>query len=187
MITLTPQHIKALAYPGMPADKVATWASKMGAACQKYSINTPRRLAHFFAQVTHESMGLYYVEEVWGPTPAQIGYEGRPDLGNTQPGDGYRYRGRGPIEVTGRVNYHVIGKRIGYDLENHPDQAAEIGVGSIIACDFWTTRFVSLNKIADSGGLEVVPAITRVVNGGLNGVDDRKRRYVQAARVFGTT
>lgn len=186
-MNITPQLIKPLAYYGMPDVTVATWATKLDTACQHAGITTPRRLAHFLAQVLHESGALFYVEEVWGPTATQLRYEGRLDLGNTQPGDGFRYRGRGPIEVTGRLNYLAIGKRIGYDLENKPDSASEIGVGSIIACDFWTTRFVSLNKLADRGGVEIVPAITRVVNGGLNGLPDRRSRYLQAAKLLGTS
>ncbi len=72
-------------------------------------INTPARAAAFLAQVGHESGQLRYLREIWGPTPAQVRYEGRADLGNAQPGDGKRFMGRGLIQITGRKNYADCG------------------------------------------------------------------------------
>ena len=175
--------IRTLAYPGMPAVLVQTWADKLGAACEQAHINTPQRLAHFLAQVTHESGGFRWMQELWGPSPAQIRYEGKLELGNTQPGDGKRYMGRGPMMLTGRANYRDTGRRIGYPLEAQPELASQIGVGSLIACDYWTTH--GLNTLADRGGLLTVRVITRVVNGGLNNLPDRERRYRLAARALG--
>ncbi len=182
---ITLKLTEQLAYPGMPTMWAQLWTDKLGAACAdpKAAINTPQRLAHFMAQVTHESAGFRYMAEIWGPTPAQAGYEGRLDLGNTQPGDGFRYRGRGPLQLTGRANYRTTGKRIGEPLEDHPELASEIGVGSLIACDYWTVH--GLNRLADQGGLSMVQPITRVVNGGLNGLADRERRYSLAAAALG--
>ena len=182
---ITADLIQRLAYPGMPAVLVQTWADKLSAACEKAGIDTPQRLAHFLAQLTHESGGFRWMQELWGPTPAQVRYEGRLDLGNTQPGDGRRYMGRGPLQLTGRANYRATGKRIGYPLEDQPDLASQIGVGSLVACDYWTTR--NLNGWADRGGLTSVRPITRVVNGGLNGLQDRERRYSLAAHAISLT
>ena len=168
-MNITPDLIRHLAYQGMPDSLCNTWSGRLNVACTKAQINTPQRTAHFLAQITHESGGFRYMEELWGPTPAQAGYEGRHDLGNTQPGDGYRYRGRGPLQLTGRANYRATGQRLGSDLERYPDLAAEIGIGSLVAADYWAQH--GLNRLADQGGLSMVPAITRVVNGGENGLE----------------
>ena len=178
-MNITPNLIRQLSYPAMPAVIVQAWADKLGAACAKGHIDTPQRLAHFLAQVTHESGGFRWMQEIWGPTPAQVRYEGQLDLGNTEPGDGHRYMGRGPLQLTGRSNYRTTGRRIGYPLEAQPELASQIGVGSLIAVDYWTTR--DLNRLADQGGQVMVRAITRVVNGGVTGLADRERRYVLAA------
>src|SRR5438552_406834 len=90
-------------------------------AMAEFAINTFLREAAFLAQIAHESAELRFMEEIWGPTPAQRGYEGRADLGNTQPGDGKRFKGRGPIQLTGRANYRSYGQRLGVDLESHPE------------------------------------------------------------------
>ena len=94
-------------------------------------------LAAFLAQVAHESGNFRYVREIWGPTPDQRGYEGRRDLGNTQPGDGKRYMGRGYIQITGRANYRNYGRKIGMDLENNPELAEQPDVAAKIAVEYW--------------------------------------------------
>ncbi|GAA4827565.1 hypothetical protein GCM10023232_27370 [Sphingosinicella ginsenosidimutans] len=128
---------------------------------------TPLRFAHFFAQLGHESDGFRAMEEY----ASGAAYEGRADLGNTQPGDGKRYKGRGPIQITGRANYRDFGRRIGIDLESHPEIAAVPSIGMLTACTYWTVR--GLNALADADDVE---GITRRINGGLNGLDDRKAR-----------
>ena len=180
---ITPDLIKQIAYAGMPQVLINTWAAKLSSACKTAHIDTPQRICHFAAQISHESGGFKWLVELWGPTPAQIRYEGRLDLGNTQPGDGRLFMGRGPLQLTGRANYRDTGRRIGYPLEAQPELASQIGVGSIVACDYWTTH--GLNTLADRGGLLAVRIITRVVNGGLNGLPDRERRYLLAARALG--
>jgi putative chitinase len=80
--------------------RAAQWVPSLQAACDRYEINTPLRVAAFLAQVGHDSMGLSCVREIWGPTPAQTHYEGRGDLGNTELGDGKRFMGRGLIQIT---------------------------------------------------------------------------------------
>jgi len=125
----------------------------------------PLRFAHFFAQLAHESGGFQYMEEI----ASGQAYEGRANLGNVQPGDGRRYKGRGPIQLTGRANYRDYGRRLGIDLETHPEIAALPSIGMMTACAYWTAS--NLNVLADRDDVE---AITRRINGGLNGFDDRQ-------------
>lgn len=145
----------------------------------------PHRLAMFLAQILHESGNLRYVKEVWGPTKAQQGYEGRADLGNTQPGDGKRYMGRDVIQITGRFNYRHLTKWAHENGTNCPDFEAKpgalekpewLGLGALW---YWTTR-VPL-KYVDSGNHEMV---TRRINGGLNGYSDRLKKFDRAALVI---
>lgn len=105
------------------------------------------RLAHFMGQCGHESGGFRFMEEIWGPTQAQRGYEGRADLGNTQPGDGRRYKGRGPIQLTGRSNARFYGRKCGIDFENRPDLMAVPSIGILTACMYWDQN--GLNAYAD--------------------------------------
>ena len=100
-------------------------------------------------------------------------------LGNTQPGDGYRYRGRGFMQITGRANYRDMGRKIGVDLEANPDLAAEPLYALMTAAAFWDNR--DLNKFADRNDLD---GITRRINGGLNGLDHRKSNLDLAKRIF---
>lgn len=125
------------------------------------------RFAHFFAQLGHESGGFRYMEEI----ASGQAYEGRKDLGNTQPGDGRRFKGRGPIQLTGRANYRDYGRRLGIDLENHPEIAALPSLGMMTACAYWTVK--GLNAFADK---DDVLTITRRINGGTNGISDRRAR-----------
>lgn len=128
-------------------------------------LESNQRLAHFLGQLIHESGSFRYMEEI----ASGAAYEGRSELGNTQPGDGKRYKGRGPLQLTGRVNYRACGRRIGIDLERHPEIAAFPSIGLHIALEFWKER--SLNALADS---DDILGITKKVNGGLNGLEDRK-------------
>ncbi len=123
------------------------------------------RLAHFMAQLVHESRSFRYMEEI----ASGQAYEGRIDLGNTEPGDGKRFKGRGPLQLTGRANYRAFGRRIGIDLERHPEIAALPSIGLHIALEYWKDR--KLNGLADA---DDVIGITKRVNGGLNGIEDRK-------------
>lgn len=151
-----------------------------------YGINTPLRIAHFMAQVAHESGRFRYMEEIWGPTKAQKGYEGRKDLGNTQPGDGKRYKGRGPIQITGRDNYRRYGKLMGMDLEAHPQTAALPDIGIWIACLYWDQ--MDLNRYADADNVRGVSnGINRGNPGSIrdpNGWADRKAMLEKAKAVL---
>ncbi len=125
----------------------------------------PLRLAHFMAQLIHESGSFRYMEEI----ASGQAYEGRADLGNTQPGDGKRYKGRGPIQITGRANYRRYGRKIGIDIERHPEIAAVPSIGLQLALEYWDSK--DLNALAEA---DDVVGITKKINGGINGLDDRK-------------
>lgn len=164
------------AMPGLQGARAAAMLPYLIAALEEFEINTPLRIAAFLAQVGHESGSLRWMEEL----ASGEAYEGREDLGNIQPGDGRRYKGRGPIQLTGRANYRQAGKALGLDLEGHPEQASLPEVGFRIAGHFWQTR--GLNKLADAGNLHM---LTRRINGGLRGFDDRQKRYQLALVVLG--
>lgn len=144
-----------------------------------YEINTPLRIAHFIAQAAHETGGFRYLHELWGPTPAQRRYEGRKDLGNTVNGDGYLYRGRGIFQLTGRSNYADYGRTINLDLVTHPEIAEDPEVSVLIACAYWKRH--GLNGLADVDDIE---HITRKINGGLNGFEERKAMLARAKVVL---
>lgn len=169
--------------PRLPLHKADQYTEPLNAALAEFEINTPARRAAFLAQIGHESGDLRYWREIWGPTPAQKRYEFRQDLGNTQPGDGYLFRGRGPIQVTGRANYERVGKRLGLDLVTHPELLELPEEGFRAAGLFW--KDAGLNEIADSDNEAAFKLITRKINGGLNGWEDRLDRWHRARRVFG--
>lgn len=181
---LTPDLLQAAT--GCKRDRALAYAPLLADACAHYGIDTPVRLAAFLAQIGHESGTLQYTTEGWGPTAAQARYEGRADLGNTQPGDGARYRGRGLIQTTGRANYRVLTSRLRDrlatpvpDFEAEPEQLATPRWAAWSAADYWDMR--GLNALADAG--EHIK-IGRAINRGnpdsphpANGEDDRTRRW----------
>lgn len=157
---------QALRFAGVPdaiADAEAPLAER---AMIEHHIASQPRASMFLAQVLHESGGLHYFEEI----ASGAAYEGRKNLGNTQPGDGRRYKGRGPIQLTGRANYRWAGKALGLPLEEHPEMAARHDIGWRIAALFWENR--GLNALADAGQFI---GITRKINGGTNGLPQRMR------------
>lgn len=149
------------------------------AAMSEFEINTPQRQAMFLAQIGHESGGLKYTTEIWGPTPAQSRYEGRKDLGNVQPGDGYKFRGRGLIQTTGRYNFEATGKALGVDLLSNPEALAQPTLAARSAAWFWKTK--GLNQIADRGDNL---AATKRINGGTNGLAERQALYAAALQAL---
>lgn len=136
-----------------------------------YGINTRLRIAHFLGQTCHESAGFRTTVEFADGSA----YEGRQDLGNVQPGDGPRYKGRGLIQLTGRANYRTVGAALKIDLENDPERAAVPELSLRIACEYWKRH--KINRMADADDLL---AVTRAINGGLNGLDDRRLRTQRA-------
>ena len=155
------------------------FVSVLNTAMSRYGIIGQLRVAAFIAQVGHESAQLRHVREIWGPTAQQAGYEGRSDLGNTVKGDGSKYRGRGLNQVTGRANYAACGEALGLDLITRPDLLELPQYATMSAAWFWSTR--GLNTLADQGQFV---KITRRINGGLTGQDDRQALYDKALKVL---
>jgi predicted chitinase/murein DD-endopeptidase MepM/ murein hydrolase activator NlpD len=157
--------------PNLSEAKAREYLPHLNKAMAEANINTPKRQAAFLAQLAHESGEFRYMEEI----ASGAAYEGRRDLGNTQPGDGKRFKGRGPIQLTGRANYTAASKALGIDLVNNPKRAADPDVGFRTAAWFWNTR--NLNSYADAGNFR---EITRRINGGYNGLADREAYYRRA-------
>jgi len=161
--------------PNCPAQKRADYLPFIQQAMQEFDITSYLRETAFLAQLAHESAELRYMEEI----ASGAAYEGRADLGNTQPGDGKRYKGRGPIQLTGRANYSKYGQLLGLDLVNNPTVAATKEVGFRIAGQFW--KLNGLNELADQ---QQFKTITKRINGGYNGLDDRIKYYERAKTVM---
>jgi predicted chitinase len=146
-------------------------------AATEYGIDTPRRAEHFAAQALHESGSFRWMREIWGPTPQQRRYEPPTSLarrlGNTERGDGFRYRGRGIFQLTGRDNYRRFGRLLDAPLENEPDAAASPEAAARVAGAYWRER--NCNAAADDDDLR---AVTRKINGGLIGLAHRHRWLV---------
>lgn len=131
-------------------------------------ITDPDEAKQFLAQMEHESGGFKSMVE----RGSGAKYEGRKDLGNTQKGDGERFKGRGFIQLTGRFNYDKYGKMLGIDLVNNPELAADPEVASKIAIAYWNDRVKP--KVKD---FKDIKAVTKIINGGYNGLDDRIARF----------
>ena len=151
----------------------------LNTAMVRYQIVGPKRIAAFIAQIGHESGQLRYVKEIWGPTKAQVRYEGRADLGNSQPGDGSKFRGRGLIQITGRANYMACGEGLGLDLIKQPELLEKPQHACMSAAWFWATN--GLNTLADVGD---ITKISRRINGGSNGLQDRLAFFKKACEVL---
>ncbi|MCD9028467.1 LysM peptidoglycan-binding domain-containing protein [Luteimonas sp. BDR2-5] len=157
--------------PQLDPARAPAIAEHLNQAMAEANIDTPQRQAMFIAQLAHESGGFQFMEEL----ASGAAYEGRADLGNTQPGDGERYKGRGYIQVTGRHNYTEAGRALGLDLVNNPELAAQPENAARIAAWYWESR--GINAAADSGDFTQV---TRLINGGTNGLADRQDYFARA-------
>ncbi|KAG2382663.1 hypothetical protein C9374_005243 [Naegleria lovaniensis] len=165
--------------PNLRASKASTYIPYLNAAMKSGNINTCCRKSAFLAQLAHESGDLNW----WVEFASGRAYEGRRDLGNTHPGDGVRYKGRGPIQITGRNNYRAAGRAIGIDLERNPTRASDVDVGFRTAVWFWNSR--SLNQYADRCNQANFDVITRRINGGYNGKADRDAKWRRIRSVLG--
>lgn len=140
-------------------------------ATSEYGITTPRRIAAFLAQIAHESGELRYMRELADGKA----YEGRADLGNTEAGDGPRYKGRGLIQITGRANYQKLQDAWGLPIVADPDYLEQPEGASRSAAWFWQTH--GLNTLADSDSFF---ELTHRINGGYNGGDKRLAYWLKA-------
>jgi predicted chitinase len=163
-----PLTSKALERCGVPAEAARANLPFITAAMREFKVTTQRRARMFLAQVLHESMRFTRFEEI----ASGAAYEGRKDLGNTERGDGVRFKGRGPIQITGRSNYTHYGGLLKLDLVRHPELAAQPRHGWRIAAAYFEHR--GCNAAADRGDFEQV---TRLINGGLLHLEERQRYY----------
>ena len=156
--------------------RVQDFLEPLNAAMREFHINTPVRQAAFLAQIAHESGELRYVKEL----ASGAAYEGRASLGNTQPGDGMKFKGRGLIQITGRNNYAECGKALGVDLITNPELLETNDLACRSAAWFWASH--GLNDLADKGDFE---RITKRINGGYNGLKERQAYYAKAMLYLG--
>lgn len=198
---ISPAQLAHLA-PDCDAEVVAP---ALSAAAEERQIDTARRLSHWLGQLVVESAGLsrmvenlsYSAERLCAVWPRRFPsieaarpYARNPEalaakvygnrMGNTQPGDGYRFRGRGFTQITGRENFARYGQMIGVDLIGHPDLAADPVTAARLAAAYWWAH--GLNALADADDIE---AITRAINGGVTGLNERKAAVAKAKRLFG--
>jgi predicted chitinase/uncharacterized membrane protein YeaQ/YmgE (transglycosylase-associated protein family) len=158
----------------------------LNSCLQRFEINTVPRIRHFLSQTAHESAGLQYMTEIWGPSqvPAQRTYDPpypkAKELGNTKIGEGKKYRGAGAIQLTGKYNYQALA-----NFTNDPkvmDGADYVGVNyPFTSAGFWWKNN-NMNALCDRGG--TVKEVTKRVNGGYNGLSDRQRYYDKACQVI---
>ncbi len=158
--------------------RAALFTVPLVTAAAEFDINTAERVAAWLAQLAHESGQLRYVREL----ASGEAYEGRKDLGNTQPGDGARFRGRGLIQITGRANYEQLRVALGLDCVAHPEILEDPHNAARVSGWFWKGR--GLNELADGGTVNFTK-ITRRINGGTNGLADREMFYSRARAALG--
>lgn len=144
----------------------------------KLGLKDEKAYLHLLGQIKHESDDFKYMEEIADGSA----YEGRRDLGNTKKGDGKRYKGRGPIQVTGRSNYEKIYKEFfipnglgQYNIVKNPEIANDPRIGSLLSLGWLATTDNGRRAIAESNNYNI-SALTRAINGGQNGIEDRIRR-----------
>ncbi|MFN8747762.1 MAG: peptidoglycan-binding protein [Pseudanabaena sp.] len=155
----------------------------LNAALKRFSIDTPPRICHFLAQVAHESGALQFVTEIWGPTEDQLGYEFREDLGNTEPGDGFKFRGGGVIQLTGRANYQDFADFIG-DQKVVEQGASYVGDSYPFTSAGFFWKNAEINDLVDSIGS--VDHVGARINGAFlpNGADSRREFFRLASEVI---
>lgn len=159
----------------------------------KYGINTPNRILAFLSQIGHESGGLRYTQEL----ASGSAYEGNTDLGNVYAGDGVKFKGRGLIQLTGRANYQKMSEKTGKDLINNPKQVEEPDTATQVSAIWWSDRKrsgITLNEWADKFDLtqpldlasnkDIHENITRAINGGINGLNDRLQRLINGTTII---
>jgi len=188
-MNLTPAIIAAGC--GATQMRAAQWVQPIQEACDKYQIAEPLDVAAFLATIGVESVYLGYTQEIWGPTQAQRAYEPpstkATELGNTQPGDGHLFCGRGLIQITGRRNYTLAAVGLDLDLLNHPELLEQPANAAMSAGWYWFNR--KLSTLALAGNFL---GVSRAVNLGSatskampNGWVDRAALYGAAKKALG--
>lgn len=165
--------------PFATESRIALYFDHLVETLTTFEINTPARIAAFLAQIAHESGSMKYVIELADGKA----YEGRKSLGNTQPGDGPKYKGRGLIQITGRNNYTELSKDLEYDFVFHPQDLANPRPACLSAGWFW--KRANLNPLADVVTVESFKKITKKINGGYNGLDDRLKHWERCRTALG--
>lgn len=182
---LTEEQLKKI-MPQATSNNIKRYLPALNNAMKKFEINTVKRKAAFLSQIAVESAQLQFDTEL--PSNANgfdfSKYDGRKDLGNTQPGDGPKYKGRGLLQLTGRHNYEVMTKKlnnigVNVNLVEHPELAARPDISTFIAGQYFKDH--NLNKLADNGD---IVGVTRGVNGGTNGLSQRISFYNKALTVL---
>jgi putative chitinase len=190
-VAITPEELKAV-MPGLSLALVQKYTPILNDAMQEFGIDTPFRRNMFLAQVAHESNELRWLLErpPKGIPPQEYfkRYDNRKDLGNIEPGDGLRYRGRGVIQITGRQNYKQVGEGLNLDLVDKP-WLLEDPVNAIRASAFWWKKN-GLNIHADKYPYDILGASVRV--NGINAknrlpnhLQERKKRFVRISKILG--
>lgn len=184
MLPITVTNLSEIMPAAAKAGRAATFVGPLNAAMAEAEINTDLRIAAFLSQIAVESGELRYVRELWGPTAQQLKYEPphalADRLGNTEKGDGFLYRGRGLIQITGRANYKACGAGLGMYLVGNPELLEQPLHAARSAGWYW--RWRKINVPADRGDLR---AVTRLVNGGLTHYAEREVYYKRALEVLG--
>lgn len=171
---MTPAQIVAvMPYAGARAQ---AFAQPLAEAMQEHGINTPKRQAAFVAQIAHESEEFRFTRELGSGQE----YEGRKDLGNIQPGDGPRFKGRGLLQITGRTNYSACGEALGLPLIDTPVLLEAPAGACRSAAWFWVQH--GLNELAEA---DKFGTVTKRINGGFNGLDERLEYWLRARRTLG--
>ena len=174
MLNLTKEQLQFI-YPNCPSFRIAIYLPLLQNCLKKYSIDTLLRIRMFLAQVGHESAELRYTEEI----ASGAAYEGRKDLGNTQSGDGVRYKGRGLIQLTGRSNYALCGLALDLPLLDQPQLLSEYSPATLSAGWFWDNK--NLNAYCDKDDFI---GLTKRINGGTNGLQNRLELYGRSQQVI---
>ncbi|WP_428743165.1 glycoside hydrolase family 19 protein [Tenacibaculum sp.] len=164
---ITVQQLRKV-YRFAPTSRIRKYIGSINKYMEEYEINTPDRIRMFLAQIGHESGQLRYTEEI----ASGEAYEGRKDLGNTEPGDGVKYKGRGLIQITGKSNYLEISKAFGISYITAPELLAEPEFAVKSAAWWWKKH--GLNELADTKNVKLC---TKRINGGFNGLEDRTRLH----------
>lgn len=174
---MTPEQLIKISPYTKP--KSSVFAPLLTTAMSNYDINTPIRQAAFIAQILHESGNLVYTEEI----ASGAAYEFRKDLGNTQAGDGVKFKGRGLLQITGKANYIAVMMALGTDCLAHPELLATPENAALTAAWWWKEH--GLNEMSDTNTDASFIQITRKINGGINGLADRQAIWKSAKNVLG--